>query len=187
MPVLSNTELQNALSSGRLTIEPRPAPGPGEEGTPYDTISVDLRLSTEISISDEKAWELCRAGFTPIIGMADGDIAYFPFLGNAYRPRIGSITIDQALTHQLYAGQLSHIVLKLSVRAPAGSPEEVCDWYAQQIFNFLSPFVGDAPGTHVKVTPVSIEGGGSVASIRVTPTFKIQDKAFDLELGIGLR
>ncbi len=50
MPVLSNTELQNALSSGRLTIEPRPAPGPGEEGTPYDTISVDLRLSTEISV-----------------------------------------------------------------------------------------------------------------------------------------
>jgi dCTP deaminase len=50
MTVLSNTEMQNALHSGRLTIEPQPTPGPGEEGTPYDTISVDLRLSSEISV-----------------------------------------------------------------------------------------------------------------------------------------
>ncbi len=146
-----------------------------------------VRMSTEILISDEKAWELCRAGFTPLIGMADGDIAYFPFLGNAYRARLGSLTIDQALTYQLYAGQLSHLVLKLAATQPAGSPEEVCGWFQQQIFTHLSPFVGDAPGTHVQVTPAATEGGGAAAAIKVTPTFKIQDKKFDLELGVGLR
>lgn len=48
MAVLSNRALVAALDAGRLRIDPRPAPGPGEKDTPYDTISVDLRLGSEI-------------------------------------------------------------------------------------------------------------------------------------------
>ncbi len=50
MAVLSNVNILAALESGRLIIEPRPSPGPGEPETPYGTISVDLRLGAEISV-----------------------------------------------------------------------------------------------------------------------------------------
>lgn len=50
MGVLSNRAIVKAPDDGRLIIDPRPAPAPGEEGTPYDTISVDLRLNREISV-----------------------------------------------------------------------------------------------------------------------------------------
>jgi type VI secretion system protein ImpC len=146
-----------------------------------------IRVASEIILPDEKAWDLCRAGFTPILGMADGDVAYFPFLGNVYRPRVGSITIDQALVYQLYAGQLSHVVLKLSSGLPAGSPEEGCRWLEREIFAFLSPWVGDTPGQNVKVTAASLPDGRPAASIHVTPTFKIQNKPVDLELRLPLR
>jgi len=49
--VLSNTEIIRALDEGRLVIEPRPMPEPGDGGdTPYDTVSVDLRLAGEIRV-----------------------------------------------------------------------------------------------------------------------------------------
>ncbi len=50
MGVLSNRAIIEALNDGRLVINPRPAPRPGQEGTPYDTISVDLRLNREIFV-----------------------------------------------------------------------------------------------------------------------------------------
>jgi len=51
MAVLSNTEIIRALDEGRLVIEPRPMPEPGDGGdTPYDTVSVDLRLAGEIYV-----------------------------------------------------------------------------------------------------------------------------------------
>lgn len=146
-----------------------------------------VQVTTEVILPDEKAWDLCRAGLTPIVGIANGDIAYFPFLGNVYRPRPGSITVDQALTWQLYAGQLGHVVLKLSGQMPAGDPAEACGWLERGLFAYLSPFVGDAPGTHVKVTPVAQPDGSVAAAIHVTPTFKIQDKPVELDLQLPLR
>jgi dCTP deaminase len=50
MAVLSNRAIVEALEAGRLSIDPRPEPPPGENGTPYDTISVDLRLSPMIYV-----------------------------------------------------------------------------------------------------------------------------------------
>ena len=51
MAVLSNTEIIRALDEERLVIEPRPMPEPGGGGdTPYDTVSVDLRLAAEIRV-----------------------------------------------------------------------------------------------------------------------------------------
>lgn len=146
-----------------------------------------VHLCTEIIVSDEKAWELCRSGLTPIIGMKDGAIAYFPFLGNCYRVRLGSITLDQSLVYNLYAGQLGHTVLKLAGTLPAGDAAAAVSALEQGIFAALSPFVGDAPGTHVKVTPQTLPDGQVVAAIAVTPTFKIQDKPVDLQLALPLR
>ena len=51
--ILSNTELFKALDEGRLIITPQPAPRAptlADDHCPYDTHSVDLRLSPEISI-----------------------------------------------------------------------------------------------------------------------------------------
>lgn len=50
MGVLSNRAMIAALDEGRLVIDPRPLPGPEERDTPYDTISVDLRLGPEIFV-----------------------------------------------------------------------------------------------------------------------------------------
>lgn len=50
MAVLSNRAIVEALDSGRLVIEPRPKPEPGLPGTPFGTISVDLRLGAEIYV-----------------------------------------------------------------------------------------------------------------------------------------
>lgn len=51
MGVLSNRAIVEALAAERLVIDPPPLPLPGEEGTPYDTIAVDLRLSPEIFLA----------------------------------------------------------------------------------------------------------------------------------------
>jgi dCTP deaminase len=48
--VLSNRSIWEALESGLLQIDPRPTPAPGVPGTPYNTSSVDLRLSEEIRV-----------------------------------------------------------------------------------------------------------------------------------------
>lgn len=145
-----------------------------------------LHLCTEVVVADEKAWEMARSGLTPLIGMKDGPIAYFPFLGNAYRVRLGSITLDQSLVYQLYAGQLGHTVLKLAGRVPAGDPVAGAQFLEQSIFAALSPFVGDAPGERVKVTPTAQPDGSMVAAIHVSPTFKIQDKELSFDLGLPL-
>ncbi|MGO8748103.1 MAG: dCTP deaminase [Thermoguttaceae bacterium] len=51
--ILSSAELHKALDAGRLIIEPEPSPRVptvGGEHCPYDTHSVDLTLSPEISV-----------------------------------------------------------------------------------------------------------------------------------------
>jgi len=48
--VLSNIEIIRALNEGRLVIDPRPMPEPGDGDTPYNAISVDLRLADEIRV-----------------------------------------------------------------------------------------------------------------------------------------
>lgn len=50
MAVLGNRALLDALDRGRIRILPRPEPPPGERDSPYDTISVDLRLGAEIFV-----------------------------------------------------------------------------------------------------------------------------------------
>ncbi len=150
------------------------------------TANTSSQLATEILIDDSKAWDLVRLGVTPIIGKANGDVAYFPFVGNIYRVVMGSITIDQTLSYYLYLGQLSHYVLRLLPSVPAGSPVERAAWLEAQIFGGFSPFVGDAPGERVKVVAQEAEGGAAIASIQVAPTFKLQEKAFTIEMGIAI-
>lgn len=51
--ILSNDEIHKALDSGRLIIEPQPTPRKKTVGVkycPYDAHTVDLRLSSEITI-----------------------------------------------------------------------------------------------------------------------------------------
>jgi deoxycytidine triphosphate deaminase len=51
--ILCNTEVHKALDQGRLIIRPEPlprVPTVGELHCPYDTHSVDLRLSPHISV-----------------------------------------------------------------------------------------------------------------------------------------
>ena len=52
--ILSNVEIHAALDSGKLIIHPQPAPRlpSGDAYCPYDTHTVDLRLSPEISIPE---------------------------------------------------------------------------------------------------------------------------------------
>jgi dCTP deaminase len=50
MSVLSNLAIVRALEAGQLRIEPRPAPGPGAAGSPYNSSSVDLRLASELRV-----------------------------------------------------------------------------------------------------------------------------------------
>jgi dCTP deaminase len=50
--ILSNLQMQEAMASGRLVIDPQPMPLRPTEGQkcPYDTHTVNLRLGNEISI-----------------------------------------------------------------------------------------------------------------------------------------
>ena len=57
MAILSNVAIIEALEKGLVDIQPRPAE-PGQAGTPYDTVSVDLRLSRDIYIPKKKAKDL---------------------------------------------------------------------------------------------------------------------------------
>lgn len=145
-----------------------------------------VQCPTEVLLPDDKAWDLCRAGFTPLVGMQNGDTAYFPFLGNVYRTRPGSITLDQALTYQLYAGQFGHVVLRVASGLRGLPPEEAAGRLQLALFAHFSPFVGDAPGERVQVKPITTAEGKSAVRIQVTPTFHIQDKPVELELQLPL-
>jgi dCTP deaminase len=64
--ILSNIEMQAAMESGRLVITPKPLPlrpGPGQK-CPYDTHSVNVTLSTEISVpqSGPFSFDLAQGG-----------------------------------------------------------------------------------------------------------------------------
>jgi dCTP deaminase len=50
MGVLSDRAIVAALPSGRLRIDPHPAPGPGSKDSPFGTCSVDLRLSSILHV-----------------------------------------------------------------------------------------------------------------------------------------
>jgi len=58
MAVLSNIEIIEALKDGRVDIRPRPEIGPGMPDTPYNTVSVDLRLNPDIYIPKASAKHL---------------------------------------------------------------------------------------------------------------------------------
>lgn len=68
--ILSNLEIQAALDSGSLVIEPEPSPRKPQLGggyCPYDTHSVDLRLHNEISVPESGtfAYDLTEPGKLP--------------------------------------------------------------------------------------------------------------------------
>src|SRR5574340_1300115 len=70
--ILSSAELHKALDAGRLIIEPEPLPRVSTVGgphCPYDTHSVDLRLSPEISIpkSGPFDYDLTRPGLAAFL------------------------------------------------------------------------------------------------------------------------
>ncbi len=65
--ILSNVEVHKALDDGRLIISPEPlprAPSIGQKHCPYDTHTVDLKLSTEIVVPIPGAftYDLTRPG-----------------------------------------------------------------------------------------------------------------------------
>ncbi len=73
--ILSNVEIQLALDSGRLVIEPRPKPfhpaAGSDEFCPYQTTSVDLRLGNEIAFFREGLAvniDLRRGKFSDLFG-----------------------------------------------------------------------------------------------------------------------
>jgi dCTP deaminase len=69
--ILSNREMQLALHSGRLIIEPQPQPRQAAPGQycPYDTHSVDLTLAPEISIpqTGPYTYDLTASGLAQFI------------------------------------------------------------------------------------------------------------------------
>ena len=58
MAILSNVAIIEALNDGRVDIKPRPAIEPGQADTPYNTVSVDLQLSSCIYTPKESAKSL---------------------------------------------------------------------------------------------------------------------------------
>jgi len=56
--ILSNMEIIEALKDGRVDIRPRPEIAPGMPDTPYNTVSVDLRLNPTIYTPKESAKDL---------------------------------------------------------------------------------------------------------------------------------
>lgn len=68
--ILSNVEVHRALDNGRLVISPEPKPRFASLGgghCPYDTHSVDLRLSTEVLVPKSGAfvYDLTQPGNLP--------------------------------------------------------------------------------------------------------------------------
>ena len=83
--------------------------------------NVEVPSPTEILLDDNKAWEIVRAGITVLVGMSDGAVASFPLLANVYRLKPGVVTVESALSYQLFAGNLFHFLLDALSRVPHGS------------------------------------------------------------------
>jgi len=79
MAVLSNTEIIRALEEERLVIDPPPMPEPGDGDTPYNAVSVDLRLADEIRVPSHD-------GESGIAFVPDEKSNISTTLKNLYRP-----------------------------------------------------------------------------------------------------
>ena len=151
--------------------------------------NVEVPSPTEILLDDTKAWEIVRAGITILLGISDGAVASFPLVANAYRLKPGVVTVESALSYQLFAGNLFHYLVTLYPEFPAeGAAEAVVAFVRSRLEEFLVPFSGDQPGEAVHAEVVEAAGEPASRALQVTlrPQLKMQGKDVDFTLRIAL-
>ena len=150
--------------------------------------NVEVPSPTEILLDDTKAWEIVRAGITILLGISDGAVASFPLVANAYRLKPGVVTVESALSYQLFAGNLFHYLVALYPEFPAEGAEAVAAFVRSRLEGFLVPFVGDEPGESVRAEVVEAAGETAGRTLQVTlrPQLKMQGEDVDFALSIAL-
>jgi type VI secretion system (T6SS) tail sheath-like EvpB family protein len=161
---------------------------PFHQGLPVREIPVTSTdtawSSVEVEIDDINANSLARMGLTTLVGRANGNFAYIPLQVNLYRSIPGHLSLNGAVSHQLFAGHLSHYTLKLLESVPKGASDaDVATHFSEGFTSFLGPHGGEES---VTVDVAEREGNGRTARIKVKPTLMIQEKELDLAFELPL-
>jgi len=144
-----------------------------------------VNFSVETTMVDDKVWSFLHAGVTPLNGVDNSDMVYFPLSANAYRS--GGITLHSTLAYHLYISHVFHRYFRLHQQIPGGStPEQIVKFVCDKMYQLIAPYGGDNPEetVTVNVTPVESVNNTYVVSIYTKPKLQIEsrDVEFTLQL-----
>jgi type VI secretion system protein ImpC len=154
----------------------------------------------EVFLSDQKAFEISRAGLAPLVGRKGGDTAHFPAAPAVYLPKrydqdeaTRSAAAVATLPYQAFAGAAAHALDQIGRGVPAGeTPEAVQKRFEEGLRAFLGePGKGESgetapeapPEIAVEVHPDPENADVWQVIVRLRPAFAISGSAVDLVLG----
>lgn len=145
-----------------------------------------VKISTETTLTDDKIWSFLNAGVTPLNGIDNANLAYFPLSTNAYR--VGGVTLHSTLAYHLFIGHVFHRYYRVHQQIPAGSsPDQITKFVQEKIFELIAPYGGDSPDEAVKVNVTAVEGENNLYTVSIFVKPKLQIEAKDVEFTFQLQ
>jgi len=146
----------------------------------------NVKISTESALVDEKVWNFLHAGITPLNGVDNANLAYFPLSANAYRD--GGVTLHSTLAYHLFIGHVFHRYFRIHQQIPAGSsPEQITKFVQDKIFELIAPYGGDNPDETVIVNVTPVEGESNLWTVNILVQPKLQIETKDVEFTFQLQ
>jgi hypothetical protein len=158
---------------------------------PYlKTANQPVPLATEIEIPEQLSQELCRMGFTAVVGKTGDDIAMIPVAVNAYRSAPGRLTVTGTLGYQLLAGRLAQACALLMDSLP-GTPADAAAALRAALLEILGPLAGEAKDAAVQVEPVEGKDAEGrplpLAQVTIRPGVRLESLEFQYVFQVPLR
>jgi len=145
-----------------------------------------VNFSVETTMVDDKVWSFLRAGVTPLNGVDNSDMAYFPLSANAYRS--GGITLHSTLAYHLYISHVFHRYFRLHQQIPGGStPEQIVQFVRDKMYQLIAPYGGDNPEETVTVNVTPVEGINNTYVVSIYTKPKLQIESRDVEFTLQLQ
>ncbi|MGB9594768.1 MAG: type VI secretion system contractile sheath domain-containing protein [Candidatus Poribacteria bacterium] len=146
----------------------------------------NIKISTETTLTDDKVWSFLHAGVTPLNGIENANLAYFPLSTNAYRA--GGVTLHSTLAYHLFIGHVFHSYYRAHQQIPAGSsPDQITKFVQDKIFELIAPYGGNNPDETVIVNVTPVEGESNLYTVNIVVKPKLQIEAKDVEFTFQLQ
>ncbi len=145
----------------------------------------NIKISTETILTDDKVWSFLHAGVTPLNGIDNANLAYFPLSTNVYRA--GGVTLHSTLAYHLFIGHVFHRYFRVHKQIPSGSnPEQITKFVQDKIFELIAPYGGENADETVVVNVTPSEGENNIYIVNILVKPKLQIETKDVEFTFQL-